>query len=534
MSQKKGICQNCSYFIYHSAMLMFIFFIFMSNCQTNVWAADIYVDPDYSGTESGTFAQPYNSWTDFTISAGNDYRQKAGTNWIIGGSYSINASGIAENYILIGAYYDDGGSPVHEDDNPSFGEFCGNGVAKPKITRTNNDADFLFVNGDYIEINSIQIYEGRAGIRANGIYQKIQYVRIMGGWSGIRVGLGSSIADNIYIGHNYLWTDYGSAPSLDGIQIASSNAIVEYNYINGYSHSGISTFWTTSDSIVRYNEVYSWDDHMDQFFTPDGTNHKFYHNYGNDCGIIQMGSASGVEIAYNIIDGMVRNPYFFYHKGAIAISPYTQANGHVIDCKIHNNIVYDRKDPNAGTTWSGIKIYGFPESGIVERNEIYNNIFLDMWGNASGNHAPPIYVLDRTGTIESDPADPDVNIFRNNVAYGHQDPNYAYIEGTTYGTAALFNSGYDAAYNNRDNDPGLKSPVNSQFWPDSSTDDVVGNGYDGGDYDQILGPFGTVWGAAESEAVIILATQPESHYIGAYCLPEKTSTLLPPIDLKIK
>lgn len=530
MSQKKGICQNCSYFIYHSAMLIFIFFIFMSNCPTNVWATDIYIDPDYSGVESGTFAQPYNSWRDFTISAGNDYRQKAGTDWSTSGTYSIHASGTAENYILIGAYYDDDGNPVHEDDNPSFGEFCGNGVAKPKITKTDNDSDFLYVNGAYIEINSVQIYEGMAGIRANGMYQKIQYTRIMGGWSGIRVGLGSSVADNIYIGHNYLWTDYGSAPSLDGIELDDDNALVEYNYINGYSHSGISTYWEASGCIVRYNKVYSWDDHMDQFFTPDGTNNKFYHNYCNDCGIIQIGRASGVEVAYNIIDGMHRNPYFFYHKGAISITPY----GHVIDCKFHNNVILDRKDPNAGTEWSGIKIYAFPDSGVVERNEIYNNIFLDMWGDANGNHAPPIYVFDHTSTVESDPADPDVNIFRNNIAYGHQDPGYAYIEGTNYTTATLFNSGYGAAYNNRDDDPGLKSPVNSQFWPDSMTDNVVGNGYDGGDYNQILGPSGTVWGAAESEAVIDFATQPESPYIGAYGLPEETSTLLPPTGLKVK
>lgn len=46
----------------------------------SVHAADIYIDPSANDpNEDGSFAHPFNSWEEVTITAGNDYRQKCGT-----------------------------------------------------------------------------------------------------------------------------------------------------------------------------------------------------------------------------------------------------------------------------------------------------------------------------------------------------------------------------------------------------------------------------------------------------------------------
>ncbi|MCF8403809.1 MAG: PKD domain-containing protein [Bacteroidales bacterium] len=65
----------------------------------------VYIDPDYTGTETGTITQPFNSWSDFNFSSNTAYLQKRGT--IAQGGMVVTS----KNYLLIGAY-GSGNDPV--------------------------------------------------------------------------------------------------------------------------------------------------------------------------------------------------------------------------------------------------------------------------------------------------------------------------------------------------------------------------------------------------------------------------------------
>jgi len=133
MGPKKAIYKRYFSLFFHSTILITSFFIFIANSPGNVWAKNVYIDPTYSGIEQGTFDKPYNSWTDFTISTGNDYRQKCGTSVTFNNPLTIIALGISGNPIIIGAYNADGS--FEDGGNEVFGGTCSGGLAKPELKR---------------------------------------------------------------------------------------------------------------------------------------------------------------------------------------------------------------------------------------------------------------------------------------------------------------------------------------------------------------------------------------------------------------
>ena len=128
----------------------------------------IYVDPsDNTGPFLGTFAAPYNSWTQFTTAPGNDYRQRCGTTYH--NVIAVNAAGTAANRILIGAYYDSAGTPVHEDARPNFGRNCGNGTPKPNMrggVRTSTEDHALEGSEQYVVFDSLRFEDPAPSCRS--------------------------------------------------------------------------------------------------------------------------------------------------------------------------------------------------------------------------------------------------------------------------------------------------------------------------------------------------------------------------------
>ena len=81
---------------------------------THALAATYYIDPDWGGTESGTFAQPYDQWSDLpSMSTSDDVYLKCGTTLSVTSTIYINWNGTSGDYATIGAYYDNGGSPAY-------------------------------------------------------------------------------------------------------------------------------------------------------------------------------------------------------------------------------------------------------------------------------------------------------------------------------------------------------------------------------------------------------------------------------------
>ena len=485
------------------------------------YGATIYIDPTASGNNDGTTpTHAFESWTGVTGGAGfvrnNTYVQKCGTTYP--GTLSIATAASGTDKIIISAYNADGTSEIGKE---VFGANCSGGLAKP-IIDDDDTGGAVSIGADYIELNSIHVKDGDSSIYVNGGNNIIKYCEVSGGRGGIRSGLSSS-TNVLYIGYNYLHTDWGHdeiLDDLDGIQIAgyTDNATIEYNVIDGYAHSAVGVSNTNSSGIeVRYNSMYSWDDAMDQCMTANGTNSTFHHNYCTDCGVIQMYNASGNSVYSNVIDGISTNSYI-QGGSQIALQPLL-AGDNVIDNKIYNNTIYDRRD--SGWNPVCITLYGWSAvAGVIERNEIYNNICLNF-----DSTSVVFYVLDPNDKVESNPADPDVNIWRNNLAYGWTAANVAYIEGDYYvditDKGSTYFNNYGAAYNNLDSDPGLEDPANSEFWPSSSASAVYQAGYNvGAPYDTLL----LSTSDFTASPPLVNTDQFANDYIGAYGLVGATKS----------
>jgi len=484
------------------------------------WGATIYIDPTVGDGGVGTLGDPFNEWTDVSGGAGfvrgNTYLQKCGTTY--SGTLSITTAASDDDTIIISAYNpEDDSSEVGQE---VFGATCSGGSAKPIIQDTDKLGNAVTVVADYIEFNSIHIKDGDISLNLKGDYNYTQYCEISGGRGGIRVGLGGSQSDNVYIGYNYIHTDWGHDPVLDdtdGIQFSSvDDSIIEYNVIDDYAHSGINiSTLGAEDNEVRYNAVYSATDVMDQFIAGNGTRNKFHHNYCEDCGIIQVRTAASNEYYGNVINGLSSNVHNITN-GTIHLHTLL-AGENIIDCKIYNNTIYDAGDGPAQAR--AITLYNSQSTaGVIERNEIYNNIFLGPFGTIAGQ--PEIYVDDTlTGHIESNPADEDVNLWKNNSFYGCNSDDIAWIEGSSYDTitdqgGTYFNN-YGAAYDNLDSDPGLNNVGSSQFWPASASSYVYEAGYDvGAPYDTLLLSTSDFTASPPS----VLTDQFANDYIGAYGL----------------
>jgi len=447
-------------------------------------AADYYIDPTSGTNGVGSFADPFNTWTGITIATGNDYRQKAGTTWT--GTITITASGTSENLILIGAYYDDGGV-VHEDANPSYGENCGNAVAKPIIAKSDNTGSAIQIGPgvQYVQVDSLQFEKGEQSVGLGGSNNKIQYCRLMYGNSAVRVGL-TSDADYNYIGYNYCYTNVGSAPGIDGIflgRYANYNT-VEYNTVDGYSHFGMGcdkNYGINSHNVIRFNTIRSHDDVCDGCIELSGKYNEAHHNYCDRSGGIYLISSDHNKVQYNIIVSKANNGYNAPGSGYIQLQAFFAARP-VIDNTITNNVIYaDPDDHPLSPNPTGIFIYS-GGTGVVERNLIANNIILNL-----DSTSQPFRVKDDNNLIDSTNG-LNGNIWKNNIACpdetcandGYTNTYYAYVEGTYYITAADFNARSSAYDSNLDTDPGLANPAGGLFYPDDAGDSVVDSGFDVG------------------------------------------------------
>jgi parallel beta-helix repeat protein len=486
------------------------------------FGADVYIDPDWGGAQSGTFAEPWDSWTDVTGGTGflaaDDYRQKCGTETTA--TLTITTLGASDNHIIIGAYYDDSGA-VHEDDSPSFGQLCGNSAQKPILKNTLGSGTIITTaeGGDqYLEVNSIQMQDAIQFVYVRSNYNIIRYCYLYNAYWGIRVGLNTGSWDGDYnmIEYNYIDTNVpskGHEDYWDAISLASSRAsynTIQYNHITEYDHAGVQL--TGSDNnLIQYNYIYGGDIAAESECFTHNTNadnnvHRF--NFCQDAGAghqIQGGNDNeiyGNVYTCNSADKPDAGTGCFVIQSN-AGSSITSSNN-----KIYNNVIYDN-DNNANT--KGISIYaGAGDGGDVSGNDIYNNIIfkVDQYCIASYDDSPGEVI----GT----------NNFYNNSCYDYGTNQYARVYNnsgdTAYQTASGTAAFNDAAFasGNIDTDPGMEDPASYEFWPASGSSNIVGAGYDlGSVYDDLLDPDTTDFTATPPE-VDITPNQPAAWYIGAY------------------
>ena len=483
------------------------------------WGANVYIDPTWGGTESGTFAEPYDSWADVTITAGNDYRQKCGTTETVT-AMSITADGTSENHIIIGAYYDDSGV-VHEDTSPNFGQLCGNSDQKPILKQTNvgalPPADNIFQSTDmnYVEFNSLQLKDASEAIEIHGNNNIVRYCYIYHTRYGVRIGLEDTADFNIV---EYNFIDLADDVNEDGtgndaiaLQFYADTNTIQYNHITGFDHGGIQINGG-DNNIIQYNYLYeSSSDNSEDFclghnYSASGNIERYNFCDGAGQAVEILGGQSN-EIYGNLLvcDDEADAPYEYQACIDLITSDALVAGGWDSDDNlIYNNTVYYR---GAISGVYGLKMvtgsYGSCETTTIQGNYVVNNVFINSTGEV-------FRLIDNCGssTLSN-------NYFYNNIGYGFEAGSYGVYLGTNKADADAWNSASDNHTGNLDTDPSLSNPATGAFWPDSSSDPVVGTGYTlGSPYNQLIVPGGTTDFTA-TPPVVNLETQSPNN-IGAY------------------
>jgi len=534
---------GCDYDMPIKRLVCIIAFLLIAG---SAFATDYYIDLDDAGSGSaGTYADPW-SWADFvgeTLSASHDYRFLCGSDVDTSGTYTIDVTGNGGgDNVILGAYYMDGGSPVHEDDSPTFGSTCGNSATKPTFKRSaiGTGAILSTVKGSsrYIEFNSLYFKDAQTGLYLSCNDNTVRYCYIYNVEYGLRVGNLSAAevtGDDNLIEYNFFdlnttaGDDEGAVQGdcitlgyWDNADRATGNT-VQYNHCTGFDHGGVAVS-EGDENIIQYNYFYESANSTEDFCVGLGessADNIFRFNFCKDAGqALEIMGGVDNEIYGNIgsCDGGTHpsDSQGCYQIQSAGYSGYPSTGN-----KIYNNVVYDHDDKDkAASVW----IVSNPgNTANVSDNYFTNNILLKTADNC-------IRVYDGASVIGT-------NYFTNNSCYdfatdvdcvGSEDPylccsgagtgscGYANVEGTVDDTASDFNTGQAFASDNRDDDPGVEDAASYEFWPDSSGSNIVGTGYDlGSVYDDLLDPDTTEFTATPPE-VDITPNQPASWYIGAY------------------
>jgi hypothetical protein len=497
-------------------------YLIISTCLIgNVWAADVYIDPTYSGTETGSFDNPYNSWEDLTIKTGNDYRQKCGTTYV--GTLNVTQYGTSDNHIIIGAYYDNQGVPEHEDDSPNFGQFCGNSSQKPIIKKALGSGNLVQTaagGNQYLEVHSLQLRDGDIGFYFRSNYNIIRYSYLYNLYWGVRGGLNTAGADGDYNLVEYNYIDMNDSADEDNIGwdavqlgVLADYNTVQYNKITGFDHGGINNYGGEGN-ISQYNHIIGDAGHED--FCINSSNNSdsatVRFNYCQDAGMgFSFMSGNNNEIYGNIFTCNT-SPTPWPYQGCVQFNgpPSYQSS---TNNKIYNNLIYDN-DNNSGTNRGFTILAAISGGGPISGNEIANNIIMKTSDYC-------IKVHDTYGVVSS-------NTFYNNSCWDYPANKFADIEGEISADASTFN-GRSYAANNRDMDPGLINPSALQFWPASNSSSVVGTGMDlGSNYNQILIPNES--NITTSFFSLETINQPVDWYIGPFSIETLFSKPTVPIS----
>jgi hypothetical protein len=342
-----------------SFLLILIAFIFTTvlGMSNTVWAQNVYIDPNASQSGNGSFSSPFNSWKDVQFSSSNDYYQKCNTRAILDSSLKLNSSGSINNYITLGAYFDNGGSPK-----------IGVSGSKPIIEHYNIEPGTctIYVKGAYVNIKNLEIRKAEKSLRLDGDYFLVEDCQIGGGASvwGIRI-LGSyGIIRNNIIDSQY---DIYEEKTSDGISFyqGATNNKAYGNVIDSWDHSAI-MFSGTNSSNEIFNNTTTNDEKRGGSpvqFNNSSDNNKIYNNRFIDIGdYLHMGGGDGNQVYDNIFDG-----------GCCDIDSKTvMINLQAHSGTVRNNKVVGNKFFNA--PGRVIKFYSDGSDYEMSGNEISNNI----------------------------------------------------------------------------------------------------------------------------------------------------------------
>jgi Bacterial Ig domain len=281
-------------------------------------ANTVYIDPQYTGTKSGTQAQPYNSWADITWKAGYTYLFKCGSTYTTSTSLRPGASSIT-----IGSY-GTGARPI-------ISSSVGNGS---KVFDLGSLKDMTIQDLEVISTNNAQsCFHFINSVRGSVINCKIH-----GSEWGIR-NVASTGLFRIINCEIYLTGDDGSYnESYDSIEVSGTyiHDVNQKYFVNtAETYSG-------GDCLQLHDVGYFYV--HDNILDHSGTGNKFCFISENDNTLITTGT-------------LERNVFKRSNEG----------NNVYIYSSVHNAIIRYNKFENAG-----IGIYNLSISAQIYYNEFFN------------------------------------------------------------------------------------------------------------------------------------------------------------------
>jgi hypothetical protein len=330
--------------------------------------ATYYIDPEFGPGGDGTFATPFDSWSDVTFGV-HKFLQKEST--VFSGTVTINVGGTADDArVMLGTYDATTGEQILDGSrraviNANGGQF---GVV---VTGTRN----------YVTVYGLEVHNARHATGARGIYQSTSagthfnvihcYVHDVRNTSTPTGAVGIQIfGDNAKVLHNVI-RDMGD----DGLYVEGDSVELAYNDISECSVDSTGgdciqmadTFMSSSNPWVHHN-------------TLDHTNVDT-----KQCFIITSGSAGGPSsggiVEHNIMRGYEGAAT---HKAAYVGSPSMTLRNN----RISGGIRSVDLDSNA----TGAKCYSnvITNSGTVENTncivvtandqQVYNNTIINTSG----------------------------------------------------------------------------------------------------------------------------------------------------------
>lgn len=375
-----------------------------------LFAATIYIDPtNNSSNQNGSISNPYNSWSQFTISSGNTYLQKSGTTFTTNSGISLNG----KSSVTLGTYGTGAKAKIVASGSGNHIINVTNSstviIKDLEITSTGTWISGIIIQGNSAGNNTVNnciVRKTEWGIRlittAGGnkiLYTTVNDIRDDGIYakdvSTIEIGF-CTIYD---INKKYLVNPNESYSSGDGIQLSSSNnmnfnihdniidhssmgnkfciiawgnnytGIIERNTIIANSTKNVSGIYfspTTQTITVRYNMIKNGENGIYSYAKVDA----YYNAFANN--------GRGVHTNPNYTLNARNN--VFYNNSQYGV--YSTSSTTVT---LKNNIfnlasTAQKAIKTGGTISSNNNVFNTQHSGFIN-----NSSSLTAWRNASGN-----------------------------------------------------------------------------------------------------------------------------------------------------
>lgn len=348
--------------------------------------ATIYINPEVSGTGTGTLNDPFKSWASVTWVAGNVYLQAAGTTY--SGVILVTVTGTQANPIIVGSY------------DPATGGRTTGGVNRARINGNNTRLTVRTAGAvHWVTFDNLEIF-GTTGTS---------------GQNGIALYLGSSessVSDDCTVSNCWIHDVTGllsPGTDSDGIMFFGSRCRIVNNLIENISADGI------------------WGQGNGAYIVGNAIRNVSTENTRGDC--LQLHSTTtlrndGAYIAYNILDHSNKES-----KQCIISGDATYSSASVIEFNVCRMASY------AGAIQTTCIMSEGPNS--IVRNNVCIGGFMGIYLTKGSGIATGNVVVGNTIGIQQAPSGAAGGVVAHNVCF---DSTYLGIQADTDTTFRAYNN----------------------------------------------------------------------------------------------